>query len=269
MIGSPAGMKTLVVAQSAGGRVKVLDIAAAVKDDFLYSPGLQIDDPNSKQILDELNNAAPNLGLNVKNATASARELWFWATVGLVMQAAAVAIPGVATYFWRWEKAGLPVPPYGYPCFLIGTLMVIAGVAACGHVIEGITTEHRFTATPDVKRVVRLQRACTVGDQHFSSCAIYNSQGDLDIRTSRLNKERDYRSVTDICDLSGPCNCNTKSSSYQCFGRYCHRHRRLWIYYSIYRLSGTPLVRNHYSTRRHASNDMHSSIREVGPCNQP
>jgi len=203
MIGSPAGMKTLVVAQSAGGRVKVLDIAAAVKDDFLYSPGLQIDDPNSKQILDELNNAAPNLGLNVKNATASARELWFWATVGLVMQAAAVAIPGVATYFWRWEKAGLPVSPYGYPCFIIGTLMVMAGVAACGHVIEGITTEHRFAPTwkSKVKRVVRLQRACTVSDQHFSSFAIYNSQGDLDIRASRLDKERDYRSVTDISDL--------------------------------------------------------------------
>lgn len=83
--------------------------------------------------------------------------------------------------------------------------MVITGAVACGHVIEGITTEHYFSVKtilgedfygPQkvVMNVVRLQGSYTVSDQHFSSFAIYNSQDDLDIRASRLDQQQDYRS---------------------------------------------------------------------------
>jgi len=199
MIGSPAGMKTLIVTKSSDGALAVLDLAAAFQDDLLSSHGLQAEDAGTAKLLSELSEAAPNLALNVKNATAPAWELWLWASVGVVLQATAIATPGVSTYFWQWEKAGVPVPQYGYPCFLVGTLLVILGVIPCGHVIEGITTEHYFSVKASdglaVDKIVRLQSSCTVSDQHFSSFAIYNSEDDSEIRFSRLNKpeERNYR----------------------------------------------------------------------------
>jgi len=195
MIGSPAGMKTLIVTKSSDGALAVLDLAAAFQGDLLSSHGLQAEDAGTAKLLSELSEAAPNLALNVKNATAPAWELWLWASVGVVLQATAIAAPGVSTYFCQWEKAGVPVPQYGYPCFLVGIL----GVISCGHVIEGITTEHYFSVKASdglaVDKIVRLQSSCTVSDQHFSSFAIYNSEDDSEIRFSRLNKpeERNYR----------------------------------------------------------------------------
>ena len=195
LIGSPAGMKNLIIAR-VDGKTKVFDLASAFDKRLIQSPHLYRGDPNSMRMVHELSDAAPNLALNVKNATAPIWELWLWAAVGVVLQTAALVFPGMLTYFWKLEKGGQQIAPYGYPCFIIGTVLVVIGVAACGHVIEGITTEHNFTADqgPDrqIQKVVRLQRACTVSDQHFSSYAIFNSHGDLKIRTSRLN-ERDYR----------------------------------------------------------------------------
>lgn len=89
MIGSPAGMKTRVVTKSSEGEVEVLDLAGAFRGGLLQSPGLLIGDRNTVKILKELSDAAPNLALNVKNATSSSRKLWLWASVGLVLQAAA------------------------------------------------------------------------------------------------------------------------------------------------------------------------------------
>lgn len=198
-------MKNLVVVgpkdAQAGAGPRVLDIATACREGLLRSTGLNNGDlaSISGTTLDELSEAAPNLALNVKNATAKPIELWVCASIGVALQAAAIVFPGLATYHWKLEKAGTLVPAYGYPCFLFGTLLVIIGVALCGHVIEGITTEPHFTPTTDgneeiVKKVVRLQRSCTVSDQHFASFAIHNSPDDLDVRTSRLNK-RDYSSL--------------------------------------------------------------------------
>lgn len=168
-------------------------------------------------MLDGLSEAAPNLALNVKNATAKPFELWVCATLGVALQAVAVVFPGLATYHWKWEKAGTPVPAYGYPCFLIGTLLVITGVALCGHVIEGVTTEHHFSAKTDgygevVKKVVRLQRSCTVSDQHFASFAIHNSPDDLDVRTSWLNK-RDYSNLAATATIGRQRSSNLASRS--------------------------------------------------------
>ncbi len=194
-------MKNLVIVKKSeyGGepRTEVVDLATACRQRWLDSDGLDISTTGSGKELDELSEAAPNLALNVKNATAPWWELWLWAAVGIALQAAALVVPLLATYRWEWKKAGVPVAPYGYPCFVAGTILVIVGVMFCGHVIEGITTERYFAARPEsyaveVTKIIRLQRACTVSDQHFSSYVISNSPGDLDIRTSRLSK-RKYR----------------------------------------------------------------------------
>lgn len=78
----------------------------------------------------------------------------------------------------------MPVAGYGYPCFLVGTLLVIVGILGCGHVIEGITTEYSFEPAhnSDLQPLV-LPRSVIVADQHFSSYAIFFPSG---IRTSTL-----------------------------------------------------------------------------------
>ncbi|KAF7532962.1 hypothetical protein G7054_g7472 [Neopestalotiopsis clavispora] len=202
VMGQPAGMKTLIIFDK-----KVCDLKSAVNLGLLRR--FDIDDED----LDSLTNAAPNLTLNVRDATAGPRELWTWAAVGAILQIIAIVIPGIATYVWQWPKADVKVQSYGYPCFVIGTLLVVLGTMVCGHVIEGVTTEHNFTMRPlsDLAprlsrspaakmQVVRLQRACTVSDQHFSSYAIFNDEDNHSIRTSRLNTA-DYGTLAAVSSL--------------------------------------------------------------------
>ncbi|KAK3321371.1 hypothetical protein B0T19DRAFT_466722 [Cercophora scortea] len=203
MIGSPAGMKTLIIAASKDdddsmGAIQVHDIATAQEADILdfkrrgHQP--------TETAVRALRNTAPNLTLNVKAAIVSSSELWQWAGIGVLVQLAALIYPAYPTYYLSWTlKDGAPPTKYGYPFFVIGTLMLVSGMIACGHIIEGITTEHhlapRSGAAAQIKQVLRLQRFCTVSDQRFSSFAIFNSPGDLNIRVSQLNS-RDFRQVS-------------------------------------------------------------------------
>ncbi|KAK3378991.1 hypothetical protein B0T24DRAFT_506525, partial [Lasiosphaeria ovina] len=177
LIGNPQGMKCLIVTNEA----RVYDLKSAIEHKLFRS------DMVPPEVTATLTNAAPNLALNVKNANAPGWELWLWAFFGVALQLIAIAIPGVATYHWQWPKAGASVAAYGYPCFAIGTVLVIGGVLGCGHVIEGITTEHVFQPEHRGRKagmqVLVLQRACTVSDQHFSSYAIFNSPENRTIRT--------------------------------------------------------------------------------------
>ncbi|KAI0168718.1 hypothetical protein BJ166DRAFT_464016 [Pestalotiopsis sp. NC0098] len=197
VFGRPDGMKNLVISQG-----KVYDIQTAVDKGIMEDTG---SGRHQENYLGSLREAAPNLALNVRNATAPAWELWTWAVVGVILQVIAVAVPALATYHWQWTKAGTKVQNYGYPCFLIGTLLVVFGTMACGHVIEGVTTEYTFAPTDWGKKkgevkILRLQRACTVSDQHFSSYAIFNNADNHIIRTSRLNSF-DYSNLAAISSL--------------------------------------------------------------------
>jgi hypothetical protein len=99
MIGSPAGMKTLVVAGDGERWIRVGDLSEAVQERGVHSASVQEHGADWKKTLTELAEAAPNLDFNVKNATARPRVLWIWATVGIILQATALVIPGLATYF--------------------------------------------------------------------------------------------------------------------------------------------------------------------------
>jgi len=132
--------------------------------------------------------AAPNLALNVSNTEATPRELWTWAAVGVALQAAAVMFPAVASYRLQWFKAESQVADYAYPCFVAGSFLIFAGILGCGHVIEGVTvkTALQFHESRPDCRAVWIQSACTVSDQHFSSCAILQSPNEGQIRMSRF-----------------------------------------------------------------------------------
>ena len=190
--------QTVNVAHHVGGagrldHTRVLDINTAVTSGIFEKPSsLPLDQ------IPDVSNGAPNIALNVRNSTASSTELWIWAIIGTALQISAIAFPALTTYHLRWEKGASPIAAYGYPCFATGTVAVVVGMIFCGRVIEGSTTEHEFTRKtppktplkkPRTAQVMRLQKACTVSDQHFPSFAIFNSAEDCRIRTSRLNKQ--------------------------------------------------------------------------------
>lgn len=130
-----------------------------------------------------------NLSLNARAPPAPPRELCLWASVGFVLQTIALVFPGISTYLLDWKKGGDPIDAYGYPCFVVGTISMTIGVMLCGHIIEGATQETNFIFTKKAEnrglRILCLQKAVTIGDQHFPSCAIFLAERDRILRTSR------------------------------------------------------------------------------------
>jgi hypothetical protein len=193
-LGNPRGMKDIILLdeeiQIAGARqpTRVLDISSAVTNKIL-----ELEQPSSltDDEISDISNGAPNIALNVRKSTVSPRELLAWAVFGTMLQLSALVFPAVSTYHMGFKKGGSDIAAYGYPCFAAGTIAVIVGVIFCGRVIEGSTAEHNFKVVGSREvQIMRLQRACTVSDQHFSSYAIFNSPNDLTLRTSRLNNKK-------------------------------------------------------------------------------
>ncbi|KAL8820232.1 MAG: hypothetical protein Q9191_007559, partial [Dirinaria sp. TL-2023a] len=144
-----------------------------------------------------LENKAPNITLNVKGSVASRAEIRVFAIFSTILQSLVLVVSALSVYHWRWKNGSNLVPQdrrYGYPCFLVGTTAVVAGLVLCSHVIEGTTTEQVWQPVHEEGtkyQVVKLQKSCTVSEQQFDSYAIFNSASDPLIRTSRLNK-RNY-----------------------------------------------------------------------------
>jgi len=51
MIGSPAGMKNLIVTRTSYGKIKALDLAMAFHQDLIHSHGLLKGDANSEKLV--------------------------------------------------------------------------------------------------------------------------------------------------------------------------------------------------------------------------
>ncbi|KAF5722084.1 ankyrin repeat [Fusarium mundagurra] len=191
LIGDSEELKTLIAKDGA-----VYDIQTAVEDELLiFDKDCHLD----AEDLRILSSAAPNLALNVPNATAHPYELWAWTALSILLQLFALVFPALATFFWKWEKGGSIIQGYGYPCFSVGSVCLIVGIMMCGHVIEGVTQEYELKVSgesqgDDVK-IFCYQRGRTVGEQHFPSCAIFNSKSTIKI--SRIGHDtKDYVLLT-------------------------------------------------------------------------
>ncbi|KAH7094410.1 hypothetical protein FB567DRAFT_585784 [Paraphoma chrysanthemicola] len=208
-LGNPEGMKELVLLEesvqfdlgltepSLTEPTRVLDISAAVTAGVLSKPNAL-----PEEEVPAISNGAPNIALNVRNSTVSSTELTVWAFIATLLQLSALVFPAITTYHLEWRKGGSAIARYGYPCFATGTIAVIVGMIFCGRVIEGSTTEHEFKLLSkglgSGAQLMRLQKACTVSDQHFMSYAIFNSPDDLNIRTSRLNRTSSAATLTAV-----------------------------------------------------------------------
>ncbi|KAI4954777.1 hypothetical protein J4E86_006087 [Alternaria arbusti] len=133
----------------------------------------------------------PNLALNVHKALPTSSELCTFAIVGAALQLVAVAIPTAMTYYWRKPKGMNSVQDYACPTFLIGTCLLVLGIALCSYIIEATTVEQSFIPTNgcDVKNIFWLQLRQNMGDQPFNAYVIMSHAGDKKIRTSRYDAE--------------------------------------------------------------------------------
>ncbi|PNP61561.1 hypothetical protein FNYG_13711 [Fusarium nygamai] len=179
LIGDSEELKTLIATKDG----KVYDIQTAFSHGLL-SVSCQ-DYHLTPEELEGLSNAAPNLALNVPNATTASYELWIWTALGVLLQLFSLVFPALATFLWEWEKGESTIQGYGYPCFSVGSVCLIVGIMMCGHVIEGVTEEIEFQVSKDNAgkgvKIFCYQRGRTVGEQHFPSCAIFNSEGVIKI----------------------------------------------------------------------------------------
>ncbi|USP78311.1 uncharacterized protein yc1106_05585 [Curvularia clavata] len=183
-LGKPRTKELIVVKNDRASIPRVLGLAQAIESRYMHETdkgGRYLSTP------ERLASQAPNIALNAEGSLVLKKELWFWAIVGITLQLVAIVFPALATYLWKFSKAGSDVQDYAYPCFVAGTLAIVFGVILCSHVIEGVTDERTYEAkTPQVSQVTRLQLACTVSDQSFKPFLIMNPPGDKRIQMSRL-----------------------------------------------------------------------------------
>lgn len=130
--------------------------------------------------------SAPNLLLNI-DRFSSPGELWAFALVGIVLQFGVLLYSGFITYHpaVMFQKGGLPIEPYAYPCTAIGTVLLVGGLLICSHVVESSTRESFYRPKQCEARMVYLQKAGTAADQYFGSFAIFAKEGKSVIATSR------------------------------------------------------------------------------------
>ncbi len=153
--------------------------------------------PSIRHMLD----TTPSLTLNLREAKFLRREAWLLALVGVALQIAVLAVAGTIVYL---GDVVLSISPgderrqqavaYGFICYLVGTITLFIGVLGCGYSIDAATVKHTLRRVIDITEEdlqintetvpVRLQLACTVGDQHFRPFAIFNPPGNQDIRFS-------------------------------------------------------------------------------------
>lgn len=123
----------------------VFSVIQAARKGLFGSRAMEIPDKKLKSLTSQ----APNITLNVRGSTSTATELWFCVAIGVVLQTAAIVVPGLTVYLWNWQKEGTDVAAYGYPSFLVGSLSVILGIIGCSRVIEARTEETEFHVDSD------------------------------------------------------------------------------------------------------------------------
>lgn len=142
-------------------------------------------------------NGAPNLTLNVQDTDSLSWEILTLVVVGISIQVLAFVLSAVIVYAWSWRAGSNMISPYGFPCYLVGTVLLTLGLLGCAQVItKNSKVDELYPQDPSTRyQPICLQKACTVEDKHFLSYAIFHPEGQSTIKLSRSNG-RDYNLVT-------------------------------------------------------------------------
>ncbi|KAK3986210.1 hypothetical protein QBC44DRAFT_248750, partial [Cladorrhinum sp. PSN332] len=166
--GRPANSMTTLIITDKG---RILSLEGAVGAGVYCNHGIDVKSGLKFQY------PPPNLTLNLRSPAKQSAEIFIFSLLGIFLQAAGLAVSGLAHYQWGWAQSKSQDQSYAYPLYIAGTLLLFLGVMGCGRIVESATSEsHLYFTEAHSGRVavVRLQDACIVGDQLFPSVAIFN-----------------------------------------------------------------------------------------------
>jgi hypothetical protein len=101
----------------------------------------------------------PNLQLSLssdqfeKGAFTKRHEIVMAAVAAVILQAGLISIATVTVFHGRTRRA-IAVEPenYGYPCYVIGTVLLCIGVGICARAVERNTTEYAWQVLEEKER---------------------------------------------------------------------------------------------------------------------
>ena len=149
-------------------------------------PELGTDDKSSLVIIRNTNVHTPNLTINSRS-DFSRKELYVVAVFGTVLQFGVLLYSGVATYHpnLSFKKDGRRVADYAFTCVAVGTLLLVAGMILCCHVVESSTTETQYRPVGGREaRIVWLQKRGIVSDHTVEPFAVFPTSTRSIITTS-------------------------------------------------------------------------------------
>ncbi|WYZ35492.1 hypothetical protein EsH8_X_000139 [Colletotrichum jinshuiense] len=139
---------------------------------------------------------APNISLNCR-ADGNRWHLWVLATISVFIQGGVVFYFGFVTEYptLRFEKDDQPVDAYAMPLATTSTVLLVAGMLICAHVVDNGSTEevHELDNIKDTTALamVWLQKKKKVSDQYFQSAVIYHQMKRYRVFTSKRTIEDD------------------------------------------------------------------------------
>lgn len=214
----PPGMSTFIITKKG----EVMSVPLAYHNKYYQLEGAG--DRSTQEVLAgmhrivDFDHDAPNLALNIQGPKLISRETWIIAILGMAVQVGAVVMSGIVRYRWQEAHADRLPPSYAYPFYLIGSAVMSGGILGCGYVVDAVTAELSLRCKANMATdisVVRIQQACTVGDQEFGSHAIFNPFENPDIHVSKwVENKGEYRYVVAFTPVNYVL-------------RHTHRHRSL------------------------------------------
>lgn len=142
-------------------------------------------------------NGAPSLTINVHNAISLSWQLLILVVVGIMVQLTAFVLSAIIVYSWSWTAGSEMISSYGFPCYLIGTMLLTLGLLGCARVIQHNSRVDELSPTTSSAKYQPfcVQKACTVDAKQFPPYAIFHPDGQPVIKMSRSNA-RDYNVLT-------------------------------------------------------------------------
>ncbi|KAG0135860.1 hypothetical protein HOY82DRAFT_115539 [Tuber indicum] len=132
---------------------------------------------------------APNISLNICGVRRHG-ELWLFAILGIVLQFGCLIFIGVTRYHSKIKLKEDENSEYAYPLMASGTLLLIAGMMACSHVVQASSEEDIWVSERSF-RILWLQKGDRVNDQLFKSYALF---GDKERNSLIASRRRPYTS---------------------------------------------------------------------------
>lgn len=160
----------------------------------------------------------PNIQLNhtsdhfAKHLVKKHQEIFLAATTGILLQTGLLVIASIVAYRVSPESSDLFTSKvYGFPCYVVGSLLLCLGTGLCSFIVERNTDEYSWMAVVGDKPVAEhnapqllwLQTKQSVSDQSFNGYVIAAGPKRRVITSSRNDKPDKHRAGDNSKD-TGP-----------------------------------------------------------------